>query len=124
MVKKDSHEIREKKAKEYIKKNMFKQILKQKLYELGIIPVGLSIIAFIPYWIGLLFCKMVGKETILNWMNAGVQQYDKISFWYHWINGFFILIILGMIVILNFWLAKSKLEKRASKKFDIGRWDL
>lgn len=125
MAKKDSHEIRKEKAKKYIKKNMLKQVLKQKLYELGIIPVGLSIIVFIPYWIGLLLSKILGEEIFLKVINAGKEEtLNSISFGYHWVHGLLVLVILGAFIWANITFAKYRLEKKAADKFNVRRWDL
>ena len=129
---KQSLKKREMAAKKYIKDNIWKQVGKQKIYELGIIPTTLASIWYIPYWVGLLAVKAIGHDNYLifiNALNSGVIIEDRIiqevltrgDFWF---IGFFFTIILGAFIALNVAIAVGKLKDRAKKKFDVSLYDL
>jgi len=133
MAGRPSQESKEKAAKKYIKNNLLKQVGKQKLFELGIIPTGLLSIYYIPYWVGLLAVKLIGYDnylTFINFMNAGAARaadrivQDTLTRSDFYIIGFIASIIVAGFLIINVCVAISKLKNRAKKKFGVSYWDL
>jgi hypothetical protein len=129
---KQSLEIRERQAKKYIKDNIWKQIGKQKIYELGIIPTILASIWYVPYWVGLLAAKAIGHDNYLIFINALNRSgnminpiiQDTLTRGDFYFIGFFTIIILAGFIAINFGIAISRLKDRAQEKFNVSDYDL
>lgn len=119
--KKESEDKRIEKGKEYIKKNLLKQVLKQKVYELGIIPLCIVFIYYIPYWIGLIVIKITGEDWYLSCIVIAQEIMTRGDFWF---VGIFITIMLGLFIWFNIVIAEIKLRGKASEKFDVCISDL
>lgn len=119
--KRESEKNRIKNAKEYLKKNLLKQILKQKVYELGIIPLCIAFIWYVPYWLGFVLINITGESWYLSGLTVSQEIMTRGDFW---VVGIFMVVILAGFIWVNVVVATNKLERKAAKKFDVSRWDL
>lgn len=112
-------------ARQYVKDNIWKQFFKQKLYELGIIPLGILSIWKIPYWTGLGFIKLFGIDPGNNthFCKDNLSHISKIvcdgtiNIFSVWFFGCAILAILMAFMYVNWQYAKEKVMWKALKKY-------
>lgn len=126
---KKEQEIRQKRE-EYVKKNLWKKFFKYKIMELGIIPLAIIALIYIPYGVGWLhiyafhtdpststfFCS---KEE--GWFSSStytsvecVGGYSKYMIW--WAGAFWI-VALTIFILINWSIAESRTEDEAAEKF-------
>jgi len=122
------------KAREYVKNNVWKQFLKQKIYELGIIPLGVLAIWKIPSIIGWSLVKLFNIDIINNtWFcknsgydNAGKIVCDGVNYnnLNIWLFGVIILLVLILFLGINWIIAERKVKNAAADKFKVSYYDV
>lgn len=131
---KDRNERLEK-ARQYVKDNVWKQFFKQKVYELGIIPLSGLALWKVPTWIGWgivklfnlttssgLVCNKIVNGTIMdNFSGAMVDNricdgvnYNNGAVWF---IGLIILVVLFFFAAINWYCAKETVVEKARYKF-------
>jgi hypothetical protein len=125
--KQDNRKERIEIAKLYVKQNIWKRILKYKIYEFGIIPLVLIILWKVPIWIGWWAVKLLHINLYTNTFfckNIGTSQEvvcDGVNYYLGavWSIGALICFIIAVFILFNWKLAKTNLEDEASTKFDV-----
>ena len=128
----------QKDIKEFSKGKVIRRFLKQKLYELGIIPTGIVGFIFLPYWMGwgviklfkidylhnLLICNKIDTNEKIISNFGGIESlkkvcdginYDPFSIWF---IGMLTLVISGGFIAYNWHLAKESVLKEFRKKYE------
>jgi hypothetical protein len=117
-----SDECYDKELKEYEKGKVWKQFLKQKVFEIGIIPLSLLLIGFFPYFIGDI---VLNKTFHINWLEFCLWNYTSAelkasctnnpTIWIMWIVGLIIIVAISAFIIYNWKYAKYKIEEDFQK---------
>lgn len=127
-MKKQTIEQRKELAKKYIDENIWKQFFKQKIYELGVIPLVVLSIWKIPLWLGYLIITIFKIDIENNPFYCSSDIYGNcigampsINIWS---MGFILLLLIILFISFNWNYAKNKLLKEAVDKYNLDYFEV
>lgn len=118
-----SEEHYEEFLKEYSKGKVWKQFIKQKIYEIGIIPVSIFVLGLIPFWTGDIISNKIFYINWLKWCLWNKLTPESIASCTStpdgvliWVIGILFYTLLFAITYMNWHWAKGVIKDKFEKE--------